>query len=278
MKGKAAATVSTATRSPDSVTSPPPAVIAIDDWMVWARDAQGRIVETCAEMWPEWLDEARDPSDMESDEYRAAVLRILRTKRPQWRDTVAAATDPTDPDAVQLVLSDVADLEREQAAFIAADEAQAMNIQAIVDEAISANFNLSADELLRDLDDGQIADGIIEDWPGTEPARVDVIAAAGVFRARRQAEVRAKRILTEAQAQAVHRALLALDALGPDHGGEFVLGDWVHVRRRHLCSDVRIEDHADGSNENHNSLNDFATAYGLIAVAGEAAIAAVTDS
>lgn len=100
-------------------TAQQPRVIAIDDWMVWARDARGRIVETCAEMWPEWLDEARDPSDMETDEYRAAVLRILRTKRPQWRDTVTAVTDPADPDAVRLVLDDIAELEAAQAAFIA---------------------------------------------------------------------------------------------------------------------------------------------------------------
>lgn len=103
-----------------------PRVIAFDDWMVWARDAQGRIVETCTEMWPEWLDEDRDPSDMETDEYRAAVLRILRTKRPQWRDTMRsvlenAARDEDDPKALlRLVLSDVLALEAKQAAFIAA--------------------------------------------------------------------------------------------------------------------------------------------------------------
>ncbi|MCZ8408192.1 hypothetical protein O9649_10365 [Achromobacter dolens] len=100
-------------------TAQQPHVIAIDDWMVWARDAQGRIVETCAEMWPEWLDEAREPSNMENDEYRAAVLRILRTKRPQWRDTVLANTDRDDPDALRLVLADVAALEAAQADFIA---------------------------------------------------------------------------------------------------------------------------------------------------------------
>lgn len=93
-----------------------PRVIAFDDWMVWARDAQGRIVETCTEMWPEWLDEARDPSDMETDEYRAAVLRILRTKRPQWRDALAFAEDQEHRDMILRIL---ASLEAAQAAFIA---------------------------------------------------------------------------------------------------------------------------------------------------------------
>jgi hypothetical protein len=269
MKDKTAVTVATATDSPNCVTAAPPAIIAIDDWMIWARDARGQIVETCAEMWPEWLSEARDPSDMETEEYRAAVLRILRTKRPQWRDTVATTTDPTDPEAVQLVLSDIAVLEREQAAFIAADGAQAIYIQAIVEEAMTANYNQDADDCLRDLDDSQIADGIIEDWPDHElPARADVVTAVAVFRVRHQAEVSAKRILTKAQAHAAHSALLALDALSPDHGSEFVLGEWVHVRRRRLCSDVRIEDYADGRNEHHNSLDDFATAYGLTTAAG----------
>ena len=59
-----------------------PIVVAIDDWMVFARNASGRIVQTCAEMWPEWLDFETDPSDMGTDEYRAAVLQILRHKRP----------------------------------------------------------------------------------------------------------------------------------------------------------------------------------------------------
>lgn len=104
-------------------TAQQPRVIAIDDWMVWARDAQDRIVETCAEMWPEWLNEDRDPSEMGTDEYRAAVLRILRTKRPQWRDTVASANDPTEPDALQMILRDVAELEAEQADFIASTTA-----------------------------------------------------------------------------------------------------------------------------------------------------------
>ncbi len=65
-----------------------------------------------------------------------------------------------------------------------ADEAQAMNIQAIVDEAISADTNMSAAELLDELTDYQIADGIIEDWPGIElPERADVVAAVAKFRA-----------------------------------------------------------------------------------------------
>lgn len=97
-----------------------PQVIAIDDWMVWARDESGRIVETCAEMWPEWLDEKCDPSDMETDEYRAAVLRILRHKRPQWVGTIERNTDPSDPEAIEMILSDLRDMEARQAAFIAA--------------------------------------------------------------------------------------------------------------------------------------------------------------
>jgi len=63
-----------------------PTVVAIDDWMVYARDTGGRIVQTCAEMWPEWLDFETDPSDMSPDEYRAAVLQILRHKHPVWTD------------------------------------------------------------------------------------------------------------------------------------------------------------------------------------------------
>lgn len=268
MKDKTAATASTTTNRPNRVSVLGPAVIAIDDWMIWARDPQGRIVETCAEMWPEWLSEARDPSDMGTNEYRAAVLRILRTKRPQWRDTMASAKDQEHRD---MILRDLATLEAEQAEFIAANEAQAVNIQAIADEAMTANHNHSADELLRDLDDGEIADGILEDWPGTElPVRADVVAAVAVFRARHKAAASADRILTKAQACAVQRAFLALDGLGLDHAGEFVLGEWVHVRRLRLCSVVRIADYADGRNEHHNSLSDFATAYGLIAVTAEA--------
>ncbi|MFY3646997.1 hypothetical protein ACOTET_22865 [Achromobacter xylosoxidans] len=70
-------------------------------------------------------------------------------------------------------------------------------------------------------------------------------------------------ILTTAQAQAVYSAMCALDALGPDHGAEFHLGDWVYVRRVHLGGAIRIEDRADGDDERHDDLAAFAAAYGL---------------
>lgn len=70
-------------------------------------------------------------------------------------------------------------------------------------------------------------------------------------------------ILTTAQAQAVYSAMCALDALGPDHGAEFHLGDWVYVRRVHLGGAIRIEDRADGDDERHDDLATFAAAYGL---------------
>ncbi|CCH09499.1 hypothetical protein [Achromobacter xylosoxidans] len=70
-------------------------------------------------------------------------------------------------------------------------------------------------------------------------------------------------ILTTAQAQAVYSAMCALDALGPDHGAEFHLGDWVYVRRVHLDGAIRIEDRADGDDERHDDLAAFAAAYGL---------------
>lgn len=102
-----------------NITYAMPEIIALDDWMVWGRDdAAGRIVETCAEMWPEWLDEEKMPEDMEPEEYRKAVLRILRHKRPAWRDTF---TDDMPADERELVETDLVQLEREQAVFIAAN-------------------------------------------------------------------------------------------------------------------------------------------------------------
>ncbi|AXA80604.1 hypothetical protein CE206_28935 (plasmid) [Achromobacter xylosoxidans] len=71
------------------------------------------------------------------------------------------------------------------------------------------------------------------------------------------------KILTAAQAQAVYSAMFALDALGPDHGAEFHLGDWVYVRRVHLGGAIRIEDRADGDDECHDDLATFAAAYGF---------------
>lgn len=59
-------------------------IIAMDDWMVWGRNEGGVLVETCAEMWPEWLDQSEDPSDMREMDYKRAVLAILQTKRCHW--------------------------------------------------------------------------------------------------------------------------------------------------------------------------------------------------
>lgn len=101
------------------ITYEMPEIIALDDWMVWGRDdATGRIVETCAEMWSEWLDEPKLPEDMETEEYRKAVLRILRHKRPAWRDTFE---QDMDDDTRAMIADDLVSLERAQAAFIAAN-------------------------------------------------------------------------------------------------------------------------------------------------------------
>ncbi|CCH04040.1 hypothetical protein NH44784_000481 [Achromobacter xylosoxidans NH44784-1996] len=85
-------------------------------------------------------------------------------------------------------------------------------------------------------------------------------------------------ILTTAQAQAVYSAMCALDALGPDHGAEFHLGDWVYVRRVHLDGAIRIEDRADGDDERHDDLAAFAAAYGLRAVPDAADLLAALNT
>lgn len=99
-----------------------PTIIAIDDWMIWGRDIKGQVVQTCAELWPEWLDYDKPPEDMEIDEYRCEVLRILGFKRPAWYNTVEwiKSRDLDDPDAITLVMEDIHKLECEQHDFIAA--------------------------------------------------------------------------------------------------------------------------------------------------------------
>lgn len=108
-------------------------VIALDDWMIWARDESGQIVETCSEMWPEWLDERCAPEDMPDEEFKKATLRILRTKAVQWQNTKEYCDESTRrfaqihdriADAAELasewafVESDILELETKQAEFI----------------------------------------------------------------------------------------------------------------------------------------------------------------
>jgi hypothetical protein len=94
-----------------------PQIIAMDDWMVWGRAADGRVVQTVAEMWPEWLDQPKAPEDMGTEEYRAAVLRILRHKRPRWTNAFGMAIDAEE---CEMIAADLAAMEPTQAAFIAA--------------------------------------------------------------------------------------------------------------------------------------------------------------
>ncbi len=64
------------------------------------------------------------------------------------------------------------------------DEITAMNIQAIVDDAMVRDPHLGAAGLLCAFCDGDIADGILEDWPGMElPKRDDVASAVATYRA-----------------------------------------------------------------------------------------------
>lgn len=88
-----------------------PTIIGVDDWLIYGRTSGGIIVQTCAEMWPEWLDFATAPEKMENDVYRAAVIGILAHKRPMWRGVL----DDIPSEDHDWIMSDILEMEADQA-------------------------------------------------------------------------------------------------------------------------------------------------------------------
>lgn len=111
-----------------------PTVIALDDWLIFARDAAGEIVFAVSECWPEWLDFPSAPEDMDDEDFKRATLEILKHKRPQWqnyaqwfldgeRDFARArgiAFDEADAaQEVKQALASIAELAEKQRAYVA---------------------------------------------------------------------------------------------------------------------------------------------------------------
>lgn len=64
-----------------------PEIIALDDWLIYAKDQDGAIVFASSECWPEWLDFDIEPEEMDDTQFKQNSLDILRIKTDvQWRN------------------------------------------------------------------------------------------------------------------------------------------------------------------------------------------------
>lgn len=93
----------------------PVTVIAIIDWMVYAVDASGRLLQTWTEQWPDWGHTERRREHMDVHDWHSTLLHLLRSKRPVWGDVKALYGD--DP-YLETLLSDIRATSAMQADFI----------------------------------------------------------------------------------------------------------------------------------------------------------------